>query len=176
MFETILVFLLGALAAILTLAARQPGGFHYTRSQRIFAPPQTVFAQVNDFHKWKAWSPWAKIDPHAKNVFEGPASGEGAIFRWSGNRHIGEGNMTIIESHPPGHIKIRLQFLRPFRATHTAEFNFSTDGNTTYVTWSMYGQNTLIGKVMNLMINCEQILNRQFEQGLAQLKAVAEKT
>jgi hypothetical protein len=87
-----------------------------------------VFAQVNDFHNWEAWSPWAKLDPAAKATFEGPHPGKGAIFRWAGNEEVGEGSMTITESRPSELIKIKLEFLKPFEATNTAEFTLPACG------------------------------------------------
>jgi hypothetical protein len=84
---------------------------------------------VNDFHNWEAWSPWAKLDPAAKATFEGPSAGTGAIFKWAGNKEVGEGSMTITESRPSDLIRIKLEFLRPFEATNSAEFTFKSKYN-----------------------------------------------
>ncbi len=154
--------------------AMQPGNFRISRSAIVSAPPAVVFAQVNDFHLWEAWSPWAKLDPSAKNSFEGPASGSGAIFRWAGNSEVGEGAMTIMESVPNDRIDIKLEFLRPFAATHRAEFTFRPEGDQTRVTWIMTGQNNFIGKVISHFIDCDKMLGEYFEKGLAQMKTVAE--
>src|SRR5438105_10606226 len=97
------------------VVAMQPSEFRITRSTKISAPPPAVFEHVNDFHNWDAWSPWAKLDPEAKNSFEGASAGEGAIFRWSGNDKIGEGSMTLIESRESELIRIKLDFIRPFK-------------------------------------------------------------
>ena len=126
--------------------ALQPADFRITRSAIISAPPADVFAQVNDFHNWQSWSPWAKIDPAAKNSYEGPPSGKGAIFKWSGDDHVGEGTMTLLESRPDELIRIKLDFERPFKNSHTAKFTFKPEGKQTMVTWSMYGQNGFVGK------------------------------
>jgi hypothetical protein len=153
----------------------QPSDFRYTRSITISAPASTVFAQVNDFHNWQAWSPWVKFDPAAKNSFDGSISGTGAIFKWSGNNKIGEGSNTIIESRPGDLIRIKIEFLRPFKATNTAEFIFKTENNQTVVTWSMFGKNNFMSKAMGLIMNCDKMIGSQFEEGLANLKSVAEK-
>ncbi len=154
---------------------KQPEEFRITRSAVMKAPPPVIFAEINDFRQWAHWSPWAKLDLTARNRFEGPTSGEGAMFTWAGNNKVGEGTMTIVESKPYELIRITLAFLKPFKATNTAEYTFTpqTD-NATLVTWSMYGKNTFIGKAVNLVMNCEKMVGKQFEEGLANMKAVAE--
>ena len=160
--------------ALLIIVALQPDEFRVARSATVAAPPTTVFAQVNDFHKWEAWSPWAKLDPAAKNSFEGPAEGTGATFRWSGNNDVGEGSMTITESRPSELIRIRIGFLKPFEAANTAEFTFKPVGEQTLVTWSMYGTNNFIAKAFCLFNNMDKMLGGEFEKGLAQMKLAAE--
>lgn len=152
----------------------RPADFRYTRKGTISATPAEVFAHVNDFHNWEAWSPWAKLDPNATATFEGPSSGEGAKFHWAGNKEVGEGNMTIIESRPNDVIRIRLEFLKPFRATNMSEFTFEPRGSQTEVTWSMYGKNNFMAKLVGLFMDCEKMVGPQFEQGLANMKRVAE--
>ena len=167
-----------ALAAIVVVfvvvVALQPSEFRIVRSATISAPAPAVFAQVNDFHNWEAWSPWAKLDPAAKATFEGPSTGTGAIFKWAGNKEVGEGSMTITESRPSDLIRIKLEFLRPFEATNSAEFTFKPEGNRTGVTWSMEGKNNFIAKAVCLFMNMDKMVGGQFEQGLAQMKAVVE--
>ena len=145
-----IILILIAVAAIIffIVAAMQPSDFRITRTDKITAPASAVFAQVNDLHKWDAWSPWAKLDPEATNSFEGPASGAGAIMRWAGNNKVGQGSMTIMESRPDEFIQFKLEFLKPFTATNTAEFTFTSENDQTTVTWSMYGKNNFMGKAM----------------------------
>ena len=165
-----------ALVAILLLVviAGQPDDFKLTRETKIAAPREKIFPHVNDLRAWEAWSPWAKLDPNAKNSFEGPASGVGAAMAWSGNKKVGEGRMTITESQVNELIGFRLDFVRPFKATNTAEFAFRAEGNQTRVTWSMAGQSNFFFKIFGLLMNCEQMAGKDFEKGLASLKAVAE--
>lgn len=165
-----------ALVAILLLVviAGQPDDFKLTRETKIAAPREKIFPHVNDLRAWEAWSPWAKLDPNAKNSFEGPASGVGAAMAWSGNKKVGEGRMTITESQANELIGFRLDFVRPFKATNTAEFAFRAEGNQTRVTWSMAGQSNFFFKIFGLLVNCEQMAGKDFEKGLASLKAVAE--
>jgi hypothetical protein len=174
MLKTILIAVPVILIALGIAVAIQPADFRVTRTATISAPPATVFAQVNDFSKWQEWSPWAKLDPAVKSIFEGPAAGAGATFRWAGNNQVGEGRMTIIESHPSDLVRIELEFLKPFKATNTAEFTFQPEGNQTVVSWSMFGKNNFMGKAMGLIMDCDKMLGGQFEKGLANMKSVAE--
>ena len=154
--------------------ALQPSDFRVARTATIDAPAPAVFAHVNDFHNWDAWSPWAKLDPAARTTFEGPSAGTGARFRWAGNREIGEGSMTITESRPSDLIRIKLEFLRPFAGTSTAEFTFTPEGDHTAVTWSMSGKNNFVAKAVSLVVNMDRMIGDNFEKGLAQMKAVVE--
>src|SRR5258706_8883151 len=146
--------ILGVLAVVmivfLSLVAMQPADFRITRSATITAPADVVFAQVNDFHKWGAWSPWEKLDPAMKKTHEGASSGTGAIYSWSGNDKVGEGRMMLTESHPSDLIRIKLEFLKPFKATNATEFTFKAEGNQTAVTWTMTGQKNFLSKAFCL--------------------------
>jgi len=174
MLKIILIALAVIVVVFVVIVAVQPSDFRITRSATIAAPPEAVFAQVNDLHNWEAWSPWAKLDPAAKSTYEGPAAGVGAAFAWSGNNKIGEGRMTVIESRPDELVRFKLDFLKPFKASNTAEFTFKPEGNQTAVTWSMYGKNNFLSKAVGLFMNCDKMVGGQFEQGLAQMNSVTE--
>jgi uncharacterized protein YndB with AHSA1/START domain len=174
MIKIILIAVAVIIVAVAIIAAMQPSDFRITRSTRINAPAASVFPHINDLQKWKSWSPWAKLDPDVKESFEGPPAGTGAVMHWAGNNQVGEGSMTITESRANQLIRFRLEFLKPFAATNTAEFIFEPDGGHTTVTWSMFGHNNFTAKVIGLFINCEKMVGGQFEQGLAQMKAVVE--
>jgi len=152
----------------------QPDEFKVSRSAKISAPPEQVFPHVNDLHAWEAWSPWAKLDPSAKNTFDGPATGGGSSMAWAGNNKVGTGKMTITESRPGEFVRFRLDFQKPMKATNSAEFTFRPEGGQTVVVWSMAGQNSFMGKMFGLLMNCEKMCGGQFEKGLATLKTVAE--
>lgn len=177
MWRKILLGLAVVFVALVLLIATRPSDFHVARSATMAAPPETVFAQVNDFHKWDAWSPWAKIDANAKTTFEGPSAGTGAIFRWDGNQEIGAGSMTIVESRPNERICIHLDFIRPFAGTSEVEFTFRPESdNRTAVTWSMAGKNNFIAKAIGLVIDCDKMIGDKYDEGLASLKALVEKS
>jgi hypothetical protein len=173
MIPYILLALVLLVAVVLVLALRQPDEFRITRAAAIPAAPAIVFSQVNDLHLWEAWSPWAKLDPNAKSTFEGPAAGVGSAMAWDGNNKVGTGRMAITESRPHEFIRFQLDFLKPMKANNTAEFTFKPDGGQTVVTWSMFGKNNLGGKIFNLFVNCDDMVGKQFEQGLGNLKNVS---
>ena len=174
MLRKILIAVAVLIVVFVIVVAMQPAEFRVSRSATFAATPAAVFAQVNDLHKWDAWSPWAKLDPNAKNSFEGPAAGVGAAMTWSGNNEVGEGRMTITESRPDELVRFRLDFMKPMSGTSTAEFTFKPDGGTTVVTWTMSGTNGFIGKAVGLFMNCDKMLGDYFEKGLASMKAIAE--
>jgi uncharacterized protein YndB with AHSA1/START domain len=174
MIKKLLLGLVAIIVVFLVVAALQPSAFRVVRSATVAAPPAAVFEQINNLQNWNAWSPWAKLDPEAKNTFAGPPSGVGASFGWAGNSQVGEGKMTITESQPPERVVMRLEFVKPFAATSTTEFTLKPEGDKTSVTWSMAGQNNFVGKCMSLLMNCDKMVGGQFEQGFNNLRAIVE--
>jgi hypothetical protein len=174
MLKTILIAIAVIIIVFLIVVAMQPADFRVTRSATMSAASSTVFAQVNDFHKWEAWSPWEKLDPALKRTYEGPPAGTGAIYRWTGNKKVGEGNMTITESRLNELVRIRLEFIKPFASLCTTDFSFKPEGNGTGVTWSMAGTNNFMAKAMCLFMNMDKMVGGDFEKGLAQMKSLVE--
>ena len=175
-----LPWILGILAALVVVlvivVAMQPPTFRVVRSALIAAPPARVFEEVNDLHRWVAWSPWQKLDPNMKQTYDGPPAGVDSSMSWSGNGKAGQGRMTITESKPSEHVGFRLEFLKPFRANHAAEFTFEPvgGGSETRVNWSMSGDKNFLSKAFGLVCNMDKLIGADFEKGLAQLKNVAE--
>jgi hypothetical protein len=174
MLVRILVAVVIVLAALAAYVATRPGEFSVTRSASIAAPAPAVFVQVNELKKWEAWSPWAKKDPQMKQTYQGPPAGTGAVTSWVGNKDVGEGRMTIVESRPAELIRFKLEFLEPFAATNSAEFTFKEQGGRTEVSWSMSGQNNFIGKAMGVVFDFDRMIGADFEAGLASLKILVE--
>ncbi|MBK6750261.1 MAG: SRPBCC family protein [Pyrinomonadaceae bacterium] len=163
-----------AIAAFCVVVALQPEDFKIERSATINAAPGRVFEQVNDFRKWEDWSPWAKLDPEMKPTYAGPASGVGSSYSWVGNDDVGEGKMTITQSHPNEHIAIELEFIKPFAAKNLTEFVLKPEGSATNVTWTMTGKNNYVMKAFSLVMNMDKLVGADFEKGLAQMKIVVE--
>ena len=173
-FAIIVLLFAAVLGAVLVYAATQPDSFRVERSATIKAPPEKIFAQVNEFKAWAGWSPWEKIDPALKRAYSGPSSGLGAAYSWEGNKDVGSGRMEITESAAPSRIVIRLDFLKPFEAHNTAEFSFAREGDATKVTWAMHGPSPYLSKLIGLVFNMDRMVGGMFEQGLANLKKASE--
>ena len=173
---TNIVIVLGlAVAGVLIYAAMQPEDFRIQRSTTVNAPPERIYPHLADFRAWAPWSPWEKKDPAMKRTFSGPDSGVGAAYAWEGDKNVGTGKMTILEATAPGKVVIKLEFLKPFEATNTAEFTLQPQGASTTITWAMTGKNNFLAKVMCVFMNMEKMVGPDFEAGLAGLKAIAEK-
>ncbi len=169
-----LVAIAAIVVVLAAIVAMQPAEFRVARTATIAAPASAVFAQVNDFRNWDAWSPWAKLDPAMKKTYAGAPAGTGAVYAWNGNNEVGEGRTTITESRPNDLVRIKLEFVRPFAATNDVEFTFKPAGDGTAVTWSMTGRNSFMARAVGLVMDMDKMVGGQFEQGLAQMKSVAE--
>src|SRR6476620_7925045 len=164
-----------ALVIIMTMAASKPDTFRVERTATIKADPGKVFSSINDFHNWAAWSPFEKLDPEMQKTLSGAASGKGAVYEWKGNSKAGAGRMEILESTAPSKIVIKLDFLKPFEGHNTSEFTMSPRGNTTEVSWAVYGPSPFMMKIMHVFMNMDQMMGKDFETGLASLKTVSER-
>jgi carbon monoxide dehydrogenase subunit G len=175
MVKTIAIVVVVAIAAILVYAATRPDDFRVQRSTSIKAPPEKIFPLINDFHRWDAWSPWEKMDPAMKRTYGGVASGKGATYAWEGNSKVGEGRMEIADASPPSKVTIKLDFVKPIEGHNIAEFTLEPKGDSTNVTWTMYGPAAYIAKVIGIFVSMDKMIGNDFETGLANMKAVAEK-
>ncbi len=171
MLKKIVVALIVIGAGLAGFIAMRPAEFQIVRSRTMAAPPEVVHAQVNDFRKWIAWSPWEKLDPAMTKEITGPPVGAGATYHWVGNKDVGEGRMTITESLPQS-ITIRLEFIKPWTATNTTTFQFVPSGAGTSVTWTMSGHNNFMAKAFGIFMSMDKMVGGDFEKGLASLDAV----
>jgi uncharacterized protein YndB with AHSA1/START domain len=172
----ILISLAVIIAIFLIVVALRPADFRVERSAALSAPPAALFENINDHHKFAVWNPFLKLDPNVKNTYSGPDSGVGAVCSWDGNKDVGAGSCTIIESKPGELVRSRMDWKRPMEGTATVDFTFKPEGGKTVATWAMYGKNKFMGKLMSLFIDCDKMCGPQFEKGLADLGAVAAAT
>ena len=178
MFEIIAivaVVLAIAIAVVLILAASKPNTFSVQRAIAIKAPPERIFPLINDFHQWASWSPYENKDPAMKRSFSGAASGKGAVYGWEGNNNVGSGRMEILDTATPSKIVIKLDFFKPFEGHNTAEFTMLPQGDATNLNWVMRGPAPFISKLMQVFMNLDHMIGRDFEVGLANLKKLTEK-
>ncbi len=172
---TALIFIVILIAALLIIAASRPSTFSLVRSADIGAAPERVFSQLNDFKNWAAWSPWEEMDPSLQRNFSGAASGKGAKYAWVGNKKVGEGNMEITKSVPSSTILLDLNFLKPFKASNVTEFTLTPKAGRTHLKWEMRGPLNLFMKVMHLFMDMDGMVGKDFDKGLAKIKALVEK-
>jgi hypothetical protein len=147
--------------------------FEMSRSTHVDAPPERVLPLLEDFHEWQQWSPWEGLDPHLQRTFTGPEKGVGSHYHWSGNKKAGEGTMEITKAGPQG-VAVDLQFLKPFKATNVTEFTLTPAAGGTDVTWVMKGERNVLMSVMGKLY-FDKAIGKDFDQGLASLKAAAER-
>ena len=174
MIKIVLIAIVVLVAGVLAFAATRPDSFRIERSASIKAPPDKVFAQINDFHRWTAWSPWEKLDPQLKRSYTGAERGKGAAYAWEGDSKVGAGRMEVMESAAPSKIVIKLDFIKPFEGHNTAEFTLLPDSGGTRVTLAMLGPSPYLSKVMGMFFSMDSMIGGYFEQGLANLKAISE--
>jgi len=175
MFKTVLIVVVVLIAAILVYAATMPDDFRVQRTTSIKASPEKIFALINDLQRWDSWSPWEKMDPAMQRTFSGATAGKGAVYAWQGNSKVGEGRMEIADASPPSRVMIKLDFIKPIEGHNTAEFTLDPKGDSTNVTWSMYGPSAYIAKVIGVFASMDKMIGKEFETGLANMKAVAER-
>jgi len=171
----ILVIILLLILVLVIFAMTKPNEFSIRRSISIHAPADKVYALIADFREWPKWSPWEKLDPGMKKTLSGVDMGKGAIYEWDGNKQAGAGRMEIIEAVPPSRVAIKLSFFKPFKAENKTLFTLVPAGDGTNVSWEMSGVNNLTLKIMGIVMNMDKMVGRDFEKGLAAMKAEAEK-
>ena len=176
------VVLAVAVAIVLVLAATKPASFSVRRVTTVKAAPEKIFSLINDFHQWGSWSPYEHKDPAMKRSYSGAAAGRGAVYAWDGNNNVGSGRMEILDSSAPSKIVIKLDFFRPFEGHNTAEFTMLPQGGathrttdaTTNVTWLMHGPAPFMSRLMQVFMNIDHMIGKDFEVGLANLKRLTE--
>jgi uncharacterized protein YndB with AHSA1/START domain len=163
-----------AIAGILIYAAMQPDNFTIARATSIKAPPEKIYPLMSDFRRGIEWSPFEKKDPAMKRSFSGAPTGKGSVYEFEGNSETGAGRLEIVDTTPPSKVVLRLDMKRPFAATNTVEYSILPKGDATEVTWSMYGAQPFLAKVMCLFFSMDKMVGREFEAGLTSLKTLAE--
>ncbi len=175
MIKKIGLVVLAIIVVILGLAAMKPDSFSVRRSVTIQAPPEKIAPFLNDFHQWASWSPWEHLDPNMKRSFSGAPAGKGAVYEWEGDSKVGKGRMEILEAATPARTVVKLDFLKPVASNSTTEFSLAPQGDATTVTWDMHGPMPFVSKVMAVFVSMDDMIGKDFDKGLAQLKAAAEK-
>jgi uncharacterized protein YndB with AHSA1/START domain len=175
MLQIVGIALVVVIIAFLAYVASRPNDFRVHRTTTVNAPPDQIFPLINDFHQWEAWSPFDKRDPAMRRTYSGAAAGTGAVYEWLGNSQVGTGRMEIRETTPPEKVVIDLHFIKPFEGRNVAEFTMIRRDGATEVTWGMYGPLAFVPKAMGVFMPMDRMIGKDFDAGLANLKAVAER-
>jgi uncharacterized protein YndB with AHSA1/START domain len=175
MIAIIILILIIGVAALLAYAATRPDTFVVQRSEIIKAPPARIFPFIEDFHQWSQWSPYENKDPTMNRTFSGAAHGKGAVYAWDGNKNVGTGRMEITDTSTPSKITIKLDFIKPFEGHNTAEFSLAPASDATKLTWTMRGPLPFMAKLMQIFMNMDHMIGKDFELGLENLRSISER-
>ena len=175
MLKTVVIVVVVLIVALLVFAATKPDTFRVQRAARINAPPEKIFALINDFHSWGSWSPFERLGSVTTRTFRGAENGKGAVYEWEGNGDTGAGRMEITASSPTSMVTVKLHLIKPIESHNIVEFTLQAKGDSTNVTWAMHGRNPYFARVMSVFRSMDSMVGKDFETGLARLKTVAEK-
>jgi len=174
MYIAIAVAVFVLIVALILFISTRPAVFRVERSAQISAPGDVVFSIINDLHQWHRWSPWEKLDPNMQKTFEGPTTGPGSSHAWKGNKKVGSGRNTILDSKSPEFISMKLEMFAPFACTNQVTFRLAPVDGGTKVTWIMEGRNNFMAKGFSCIMNMDKMIGKDFEEGLANLNTVTQ--
>lgn len=174
MLQNFLLVLALLVVVVFILAVLKPATFQVERSAEIKAPAEKLYALINDFSQWQAWSPWEKLDPAMQRRFSGARSGVGAVYEWEGNSKAGQGRMEITESVPSSRVALQLEFIKPFPGKHAVTFTLTPNGERTSVSWAMAGPRPFPMRIFGVFFNIDKMIGKDYATGLANLKRVTE--
>jgi uncharacterized protein YndB with AHSA1/START domain len=147
--------------------------FSVARSTTIAAPAEKVYALIADPREWKRWTVWNQRDPAMQIMYIGPPSGTGAGWAWK-SKSEGDGKMTFTAAEANRRLAYELYF-PDFGTTSSGALELAPEGAGTKVTWSINGDMGSNPLFRWLALFGDQLTGPDFEAGLANLKALAEK-
>lgn len=168
----LLIALIASAATTVFIAARRPDHFRMARSLKIAAPAPRLHGLIDNLHQMNTWNPYALRETSGKGTYSGPDAGPGATFHFAGPKS-GTGSISVVDS-TPSRVIMRLLMTKPIAGDNQIEFTLKPDGNATEVTWAMAGKASLAGKIFSLFIDCDRMMSRDFDEGLTNLKVIAE--
>ena len=127
--------------------------FRVGKTTTIHAAPERVLRLVDSLYMWHAWSASDRRHPMANRTYSGAKRGRGAVVSWDGGR------MEIVDASTD-RVAVALDGV-------VAEFKLEPEGEATRVTWSVAGQRPLF-------TNIDEVLKSEFEEGVENLRALAE--
>lgn len=173
MLKNITLVVAALLALLLIYAATRPDNFRVERSVRIQAPPDKIYALIHDLKAFNRWNPYEKKDPAIKGEYGSTSAGPGARYAWQSDK-VGVGSMEITAVAAPSRVALRLDFVKPFEASNQVEFTLRPEAGATQVSWAMQGPSPFLSKLIGVFISMDQMIGKDFESGLSNLKTLAE--
>ena len=174
MIVIIVVALIVSVGTLLAYVAARPDTFRVERATVMEAAPEQIFPHMQDFRRFSEWSPYEHLDPEMSRTYSGAKKGKGAVYEWNGRGKAGKGRMEIAHVSPPRMVVIRLDFVKPFESQSIVEFTLSPEGSSTRVSWAMRGANAYVAKLLQVFVNMDRLVGKDFETGLANLKGIVE--
>jgi hypothetical protein len=175
MLKSTAIVLVLALVVLLAYAATRPDVFRVQRTATIKAPADRIHPLISDLRQFNAWNPYNRKDPNMKGLYQGPEAGPGAHYAFEGNKDVGKGSIEIVDMQSPSKVTMKLDMIEPFEGHNVVEFTLAPHGDTTEVTWAMHGPAPYMAKLMGLFFDMDKMVGRDFEAGLANLKAAVER-
>lgn len=168
------VILLLIIAFVLIAGIFVSKTYHLEKSISINAPKEKVWSNVNSLQKMMKWTPFLDRDPNAQGSYEGQEGAVGSVYRWKGNKEVGEGNQTITKIDGPNSILTHLSFIEPFSGEADAYMNLTDEGGGTKATWGFDTKYAYPMNVMQLFINMDEMMGAEYDKGLSRLKKISE--
>jgi uncharacterized protein YndB with AHSA1/START domain len=164
------------IVVLLGVASMRPAHFRVERSGVLKASPEKIFPYLSDFKLGEQWSPFgSQKDPQIKEEVTGQPATVGTKMKFEGNSDVGAGELEFLKVIPQQSVQLKLTMTKPFRAENTIDYVLTPQADGTLFTWTMSGENNLIGKVIGLFINCDKMIGDEFEKGITNLKIIVEK-
>ncbi len=173
-FLKVLGIIIVVLAVIIVVGGMfLPKTYTVSRSTVINASDSVVYKNIADFNEFYKWNPWAKMEPTAKTKVSGPVAEANHLYEWEG-KETGTGYMKVKSVDPNKMVDIELKFIKPFESLADTRFDIAPEGTGNKVTWTMSGENNLMSKWMCVFMSMDDMIGKDFENGLKSLKEKSE--
>lgn len=171
---TLIYIFAAVVLLVLVLYLLAPATYDVSRTIEVRQAPEAVFDYLKYLKNQDDWSPWGKRDPHMKKGFRGTDGTVGAVSTWEGNKQVGAGEQEITRIVPGQRIESKLRFLKPWKSTSDAYLEVEPAAGGSLVRWGFRGSNGFPMRLMMLFMSMDKMVGKDFEEGLATLKAKLE--
>lgn len=174
MLKKILLGIALVIAGFLIYVSTLPSQMHVVREIIVNASPAVIFPHINNSKMADDWMPWKDSDPGVVITYSGPEAGVGSKSNWNSSGQMGTGEALVVESIPNQTVKTQLTYTKPFQMSQLAEITLSPAAGGTKISWSVSGTSGYFFKLMGVFMDCDKMIDGEFEKGLAKLKARVE--